>query len=172
MADVAYTPEEIVEVYWVTTIANPAAPTVTELNAGTRLTDFLTDGPPSPSGSNFVNAGTLASGFEAQVASTYGGGQGTMTIRRKRDTTAPGKDSADTVFTLLANGTVGYLVTADYGTTGTPPARFGVGDDVCVYTVQVGNRGKTTTRGSLMDSPIDIAFLEEPHINVAVTSGA
>lgn len=170
MADVAYTPEEIVEVYWVSTIANTAAPTATELNAGTRLTDFLVDGPPNPSGSNFVNSGTLASGFESQVPSTYGGGQGTMTIRRKRDTTAVGKDNADTVFTLLANGTVGYLVTADYGLTGTAPNRFAAGDDVCVYTVQVGNRGKTVTRGSLMVAPIDIAFLEEPEINVAVAS--
>lgn len=169
MANVPYDPVEIAEVYIVTTISDGSAPTVTELNAGTRLTDFITDGPPSPAGSNFLDAGTLASGFQSQVASTYGGGSGTMTILKKRDSASAGSASADTAFAALPRGTVTNLVVAPYGTTGSSN-NFAAGDVVCVYPIEVGNRADNLSRGSLATASIDIAFNDLPDINVAVTT--
>lgn len=167
MADVVYTPQEIVEVYIVNTISNLDAPTVTELNAGTRLTDFITDGPPAPAGSNFVPAGTLASGFESQAASTYGGGSGAMTILNKRDTTTTDA-TADDAYSALPRGTVTNLVVAAYGvTTGTT---FSAGDVVSIYPIEVANRSRQITRGQLVASTIDVAFNDLPHENVVVTT--
>lgn len=169
MANVPYDPVEVAEVYIVTTISDASAPTVSEVNAGTRLTDFITDGPPPPAGSNFLDAGTLASGFQSQVASTYGGGSGTMTILKKRDSASAGSSAADTAFAALPRGTVTNLVVAPYGTTGSSN-NFGIGDVVCVYPIEVGNRSDNLSRGSLATASIDIAFNDEPNINVAVVT--
>lgn len=156
MAQVPYDPVEVAEVYFVSSIADVEAPTTAELNAGTRITDFLTDGPPNPAGANFLDAGTLASGFQSQVASTYGGGSGTMTVLAKRDTTTT-DDSADTAFNLFPRGTVGYLAVAPYGVSGASNA-FAVGDTVTILPIEVGNRGRVITRGQLAVANIDVAF--------------
>jgi len=155
MAEVPFDSVEIAEVYFVATLTL-AAPTTTELNAGTRLTDFITDGPPSPAGSNFLDAGTLASGFQSQVASTYGGGSGTFTILRKRDTTT-NDDSADDGYNALPRGTVGYLVVAAFGNSGATNL-FAVGDTVDVYPIEVANRAPNVARGALATGSIDLAF--------------
>lgn len=162
MSVVPFDPVELAELYFVPTIANTDAPTTTELNAGTRLTDFVTDGPPSPAGSNFIDAGTLASGFQVQVASTYGGGSGTLTVIRKRDTTT-NDDSADDAFNALPRGTVGYLVVAPFGVSGASNA-FAIGDTVEVYPIEVANRASVTTRGQLATGSIDLAFNGLPNI--------
>ena len=167
MADVKYTPQEVVEVRFVTAIANTATPTAAELNAGTRITQFLVDGPPNPAGSNFVDAGTLESGFETQVPSTYGGGSGTMTVLRIRDT-ADTDDVSDVAYNLFPRGTVGFIVVAPYGVGGAAFA-FAIGDDVSIYPIEVANRGVTISRGQLMSAAIDVAFTGLPVENVAVT---
>ena len=52
--------EERTRVYWVPSLANKAAPTVAELNAGTDLSCFLTkDGLTEPSGQNMTPAAAL-----------------------------------------------------------------------------------------------------------------
>lgn len=173
MTDVKYTPQELVEVYFVASggIADLDAPEVGELNAGTRITQFLQDGPPAPAGSNFVNSGTLDSGFEEQVASTYGGGSGTMTTVAKRDDTTT-DDSADTIIGLLPRGTVGYLVEAPYGVDGASNA-FAVGDDVTIKPIEVANdpgAARVISRGNLVTIPVDLAFNGLPHVNVAVVA--
>ena len=161
MAVVPFDSVEIAEVYFVSSLTL-AAPTTTEINAGTRLTDFITDGPPSPAGSNFLDAGTLASGFQTQVASTYGGGSGSFTVIRKRDTTTT-DDSADDAFNLFPRGTVGYLVTAPFGVSGASNA-VAVGDTVNVYPIEVGNRAENISRGALSTGTIDVAFNDLPTI--------
>jgi len=166
MAEAVYTPQEVVEVYFVASggITSLTAPSAAELNAGTRITDYLTDGPPNPAGANFVNAGTLASGFEAQAASTYGGGSGTMTVLSKRDDTTTDA-SADDAFSLFPRGTLGYLVVAPYGVGGASN-EFAADDVVSIYSIEVANRGKTISRGQLVVCPIDIAFNAVPNENV------
>lgn len=93
-----------IRVSWVTTIANIAAPTVAELNAGTILTDKVT------------SDGLV--GFEATTAEVD-----TTSLDSTFDTKTIGRDSfdgtmlrlkkqtaTDTVFNLLTRGTAGYVV--------------------------------------------------------------
>lgn len=172
MAVVDYTPQEIVEVFFVTTIAVLTAPTVAELNAGTRITQFLTDGPPAPAGSSFVSSGDLSSGFESQVGSTYGGGSGTMTVKVKRDTTTQDA-SADTAVALFPRGTVGYLVEAPFGVTTPATPAFGAGDVVTIKAIEVANdvaAARVLTRGNLAVAPVEIAFTALPNTDIVVVA--
>jgi hypothetical protein len=93
----------LTRVYWVTTIANIALPTVAELNAGTPLTSVLTqDG---------------LNGFEPTTADVD-----TTGLNSTFDTKTIGRDSfsgtmlrlkkqtgTDTVYNLLIRGAVGYV---------------------------------------------------------------
>lgn len=89
-------------VYWVTTISNKAAPTVAELNAGTRLSGFLTkDGLNINLSSNNVDNADLEDTFDAQDVGTY---SGTIELTMFRD------DTTDTAWNLAVYGTSGYLV--------------------------------------------------------------
>lgn len=170
MAEVPFDPVEIVEVYFVAdgSIADTDAPTSTELNTGTRITDFLTDGPPNPAGSTFIDAGTLASGFATQVASTYGGGSGQMTVIVKRDTTTT-DDTADTAYNLFPRGTVGHLAVAPYGVGGTAND-FASGDTITLLPIEVGNRQRNISRGSLHTATIEVAFNGLPNENYDLAS--
>lgn len=172
MADAVYTPEEIIEVWAVpaSAIADLDAPTVDELTSGTRITGFVTDGPPSPSGTNFVDAGTLLSGFQAQAASTYGGGSGTFTILRKRDDQTT-DESADDAYNLFERGSLFVFAIYDYGVSG-DNGRPEAGDVVSLYPFEVGNRAPVRTRGSLMVANVDVAFNDLPHENVDVVAGS
>lgn len=89
-------------VYWVTTIANKAAPTVAELNAGTRLSGYLTkDGLDIALSQNSVDNADLEDTFDATDVGTFGG---TINLTLFRD------DTADTAWNLFVYGTSGYLV--------------------------------------------------------------
>lgn len=93
-----------IRVSWVTTIANPAAPTVAELNAGIVLTDKITaDGLVGFEATTAdVDTTALDSTFD-----TKGIGrdsfEGTMLRLKKQDGT-------DTVYNTLTRGTLGYVV--------------------------------------------------------------
>lgn len=156
MAEVPFDPVEIAEVWFMTTASDYTTPTTAEVNAGVRLTPYLTDGPPTAAGSNFIDAGTLSSAFQSQAASTYGGGSGTMTVRKIRDTTTT-DDTADDGYTTFPRGTVGYLVVAPYGVGGAS-GQVAVGDTVDILPIEVGNRAPVITRGSLAVGQIEIAF--------------
>jgi hypothetical protein len=91
-------------VYWVTSIANIAAPTTTELNAGIDLTATLTaDG---LSGFNpdtaDVDTSSLASTFTTNVNGRTSFSNTQLTLKRQSGT--------DTIFTTLVRDTAGYVV--------------------------------------------------------------
>lgn len=91
-----------VRVQLVATIANIAAPTVAELNAGTHITGFVSkDGLTTPADQNNVDVGTLAETFNAQVPGTFGGA---VEITGLRD------NSADTLWNLITYGLSRYVV--------------------------------------------------------------
>ena len=117
------------EVWWVTTIASLAAPTSTELNAGTDLTSFVRQIPNLPRGLNLIDVATLDSKYEKRQVGTRGGDQ--LDVEFLRD------DSADTAYTTLTEDTAGFLVVARKGlaTAGT----FASGDEVDVYPATVGS---------------------------------
>lgn len=91
-----------VRVTWATTIANIAAPTTAELNAGTALEDKITpDGLNIGASTNGVDVSNLKSTFTTQRAG-----------RRSFDISivAHHDDVSDTVYNLFIYRTTGYLV--------------------------------------------------------------
>ena len=91
-----------IRVQIVAAIANIAAPTVAELNAGTHITGFLSkDGLTTPADQNNVDVGTLAENFNAQVPGTFGGA---VEMTGLRD------DSADTLWNLITYDLARFIV--------------------------------------------------------------
>ena len=91
-------------VYWVTTIANIAAPTTSELNAGIDLTSTLTaDGLSGlqPDTAD-VDTSSLASTFNTTVNGRSSFSNTRLRLKKQSGT--------DTIFTTLVRDTAGYLV--------------------------------------------------------------
>lgn len=124
-----YAPPEVTEVWWVTTVANAAAPTATELNAGVDLTSFVRNMPDLPRNANLIDTATLASKYETREVGTRGGELLSMEILRDNAT--------DTAYTTLAEDTVGFLAIARQGlaTAGT----WAVSDKVDLYPATVAS---------------------------------
>lgn len=115
-------------VAYVPTIANIAAPTTAELNAGTLLTTTLI-----PSGlENFENSTasvdntSLASTFDTVLPGRQSFGDTALVLKKQ--------DATDTVFNLLSvPGTNGYIVIRDGVATGTA---WATSDKVEVYPIR------------------------------------
>lgn len=98
-----YANDGMIRVYYVPTIANIAAPTVAELNAGTRLDSIMTkDGIKVPSNQNMVDDANLSDTFDAQVVGSFGG---PISMTLKRD----GTPASDTAWNLITYGLTGYV---------------------------------------------------------------
>jgi hypothetical protein len=96
--------DKTIRVSYVATIANQAAPTVAELNAGTLLQSMLTkDGLEMPSDTNDVDDASIADNFDASLPGTFGG---PIQFTFKRRTGA----DPDTAWTLVVYGTTGFIV--------------------------------------------------------------
>ena len=118
------------EAHWVTTIADPDAPTASELNAGVDLTGFTRALPSVPRALNTVDIANLSSKYEARQVGTRGGDVLGWTVFRD--------DVADTAVTTLTEDTAGFMVLARKGlaTVGT----FAIGDEVDVYPATIGSQ--------------------------------
>jgi hypothetical protein len=138
---------------FVPTISNIAAPTTTEIAAGTDLTPRLKrDGITTPKSGKAADVSDISTGFDKQAPGTYGGDA--MTIKAYRDSTG----ASDTVWTTLVppssslpNGTAGYIVIRRFGGSTTA---FASADKVEVWPVSVisremdppaANEGQSTT---------------------------
>ncbi len=125
-----YIGAETIEVHYVPTVADPAAPTSTELNAGTDLTAFLPEGGLNASlEGSIVDAADMSSKFNKTASGTYGGQP--LTAEFFRDNVK----ANDTAYTTLPRGTTGYLAIAPRGlaTAGT----WAIGDDVDLWPIEV-----------------------------------
>lgn len=120
-----YSNDGQIRVQVVTTIANQAAPTAAELNAGTHITGFLSkDGLTTPADQNNVDVGTLAETFNAQVPGTFGGA---IEMTGLRD------NAADTLWNLITYNLARFVVVRR----GLPTATaFAAAQSVEVYPVQ------------------------------------
>ena len=97
-----YAHEGNTRVSWVVTIANKAAPTVAELNAGTIITAFITKDGVNPGLSpNMIDSATIEDVFDAQGVGSYGA---SFNLTMFRDNTA------DTAWNLFVYGTTGFVV--------------------------------------------------------------
>lgn len=97
-----YAHDGLTLVYWVPSISSLSAPTTTELNAGTRLSGWLTkDGLDVPFSQNNVDNADLEDTFDAQGVGTYGT---EINLTCFRD------NATDTAWNLFVYGTLGNLV--------------------------------------------------------------
>ena len=117
-----YANDGMIKVYFVTTIANKAAPTVAELNAGTDISNFITkDGLTVPSNQNNVPNASLAETFDSELPGSFGGPLSMVGIR----------DAAtDTFWNLVVYNTAGFIVVRRGTATATA---WGAGNKVEVY---------------------------------------
>jgi hypothetical protein len=115
----------MLKIYVVSAIANIAAPTVAELNAGTAITNFVTkDGLTVPAEQNYVDNASLAETFNAQVVGSFGGPIQMTGIR----------DAAtDTFWDLVVYGTNTHLAVRRGTATATA---WGAGNKLEVYPIQ------------------------------------
>lgn len=97
------THEEFTRIWWVTTIASQAAPTVAEIGAGTDVTPFVPkDGLKVGSTNNAVKNDDITSAFMPEIPGSYGN---KVALTCFRD------DSADAAWTLFKTRlTTGFLV--------------------------------------------------------------
>lgn len=99
-----YANDGMLLVYYTLTVANKAAPTTAELNAGTNLTPWCTkDGVTTPSNQNFVDDSALSDTYDAQVVGSFGG---PISLTLKRD----GTPANDTAWNLITYGLLGFVV--------------------------------------------------------------
>ena len=156
-----YAPPGVSEVWWVTTISSPAAPTATELNAGVDLTSFVRTLPDVPRTGNTIDVATLDSKFEKRQVGTRGGDVATIEILRD--------DASDTAYTTLAEDTAGYLCLSRKGlaTAGT----WAIADVVDVFAATVltladGNPGRNDPDFAV----VEFVLTADPTRNFSVAS--
>lgn len=136
-----YSNDGKIRVTWATTIANKAAPTTTELNAGTLLQAFITkDGLTVPADQNNVDVAVLSDTFDAQTVGSFGGA---IEITGVRDDTP----ASDTFWNLCVYGTTGYIVIRRGPTAATA---WGVGNKVEVYPAIMHQPVPAQTGGNTM----------------------
>jgi hypothetical protein len=156
----AYVHEGMTKVSWVPTVADPSAPTVAELGAGTDITELLTkDGLNISLSQNMVDNSSLAETFDAQVVGSWGGSV-TLTIKRDNDT--------DAGWALFTHGEIGNLVVrrgVAYDTAWT------AADDVEVYPAQSGEPVPNATAANAQaTATVEMAVTAQPDLHAVVAT--
>lgn len=119
-----------IRVWLATALANPAAPTVAEVNAATDLTPFMRrDGLSTPKSANTVDNSDASSRQDKTSRGTFSAGP--VVYTGYRDSTT------DTAWTSLADGTTGFLIVRRFGGSAAAPA---AGQKVEVWPVEVNSR--------------------------------
>lgn len=109
-------------VYWVVSITTASTPSLTEIQAGVDLSNFVTkDGVAVNINTNNVDSATIAETFDAMVPGSWGAD---LQLTMFRD------DSADTAWDTCVYGSNGYVVIDRFRATGSDP---GNGDNVEVW---------------------------------------
>ncbi len=144
-----------------TTIADPTAPTATELNAGVDLTGFTRALPSVPRGLNLVDTADLSSKYEKREVGTRGGDVLGWTVFRD--------DAADTAVDTLTEDTVGFMVMARKGLV--LAGTFAIGDEVDVYPATVGAQADTSPGRNDADmQDISLVATDDPTRGFAIAA--
>ena len=150
-----------VQLWFVTTIANQAAPTAAEVTAGTKLGPVIrADGIEgfSPT-NNRVDTTSIESTFETSVPGRTGFGDAALVLKKQSGT--------DTVYTALATpNTAGFLVMR-FGVTASTAAA--AAQKVDVYPIQLGQLGPIVEQGQVVRYRVPTAITGSPSLNVALT---
>lgn len=154
-------PNEVSQVRFVPDggIANIAAPTVAEINAGTDLTAFVVSLDASTRG-NTVNTPALDSLFETSIPGTV---TATFTMEVYRD------DTTDTAWTTLPRGTDGFIVIARFGFGGATVSDPAIGDVVEVWPISVISRSASAlTSNDAQRATVECSVPVEPDEDAVV----
>lgn len=147
---------ENAEIWFVPAISDTSAPTVTELDAGQRLSTFVNGGFSADFASNLVDSGDITDAFNATVAGTYGGGTNTVTGLMWDDT-------SNTAWDTLPRGTAGYFVVSLAGTANQSGASWATGDVSDVFPAEVVSRSyPDLTRDGLVTFDVEYAITSAP----------
>lgn len=121
-----YVYEGKTNVYWVVTVATASTPSLSEIQAGVDLTDFVAkDGVAVNINTNNVDSATIGETFDAQIVGSWGSD---LQLTMFRD------DTTDTAWTTCTYGSNGYVIIDRGNASGTEP---GNGDSVEVYPAQM-----------------------------------
>ena len=123
----------IAELHYIATIADPAAPTIIELNAGVDLTGQLADGSPTtPFDGSIVDSADMSSRFNQTVPGTFGGPPVVVEFVKELE------QANDTAYSTCPRDTSGYwaIVRRPLATKGT----FAAGDYVDIWPMTVVTR--------------------------------
>lgn len=147
---------ENAEIWFVPAVSTASAMTVTEGDAGDRLTTYISGGVNIDFSSNTVDTGTLDSAFNSQAVGTYGGGTNSLTGVKYDDTT-------NTAWDALPRGTAGYLVVSLAGTANQSGASWATGDVYDLFPATVTSRHyPELTRDGLVEFDVDFVVTAEP----------
>lgn len=140
--------------YWLTTVANPAAPSRSELNAGTDLSRELADWDGWSEEPELLSAPDLANRRTRQVVGPIEPGSPTITMYMSKT----GTDARS----LMAEGATGYMVFMDGGDV--------AGQKMDLYPVTVSAVVKQrSATGSDVDTLLhSFAITGDPQLNLAI----
>ena len=153
----------IAQLHYVATIADPDAPSLAEITAGTELSAYLRPGGDwSPIEGSTADASTVDSAFNKTARGTFGGQP--FTGMFSNDSTPGG----DTAWSTLPRGTTGYFVVSYYGGGGADGALQN-GDTVTVFPIDVYTRKRSNyTRNEIAVFQVDAAVTDEPSEDVVI----
>jgi len=152
-----YVPEGTVEVWLVISISDAAAPTASELNAGTDLTGQMIGDLVLPFEGSTADASDTSSRFNKTAPGDFGGAPGSFTIHKEKVL------NTDTVYTALARDVAGYLAVAHRGLATT--AVWAIGDDVDIWPITVLSREIQYARNTTLRAGIQVAITDVPDID-------
>jgi hypothetical protein len=152
-----------IKVQWVpglTGIADPTAPTIGEINAGSDVTEFL-QSLDTPLEGEAVPSMDLSSAYRKTVAGPFGGEISTVMYRED-------EPADDLAFPLFTRNTTGYFVIRRFGGS---LVDFAVADVVEVWPVRVITRSPAAAESAAVQSfTANFAGLDDPQINVDVVA--
>jgi hypothetical protein len=142
----------LTQVNFAPAVANKAAPTRAEINAGTNLSPEVSAIDGWQQTSNFIDAPDLVSSFVPKVAGGVEAGDSSLTLYSS-------SNSID-VRSLLPRGTVGFIIMLDESDT--------AGRRMDVYPVTVGSQAKLRDLGEVAQIQISFAITSSPAENVTI----
>lgn len=147
-----------IRVYWVLAIANINAPTVAELNAGTRLDTTMTaDGLNISASTAAVDLSALSSTYGTEGVGRRSFSDPSLTIKRQTGT--------DSVFNALVYQTNGFVVVRRNVLASTAWAS---GDKAEVYPAQLGERSQAYGPNTVQRYSVPFKVTSDPNTNATV----
>ena len=147
-------------VYWVVSIATDSTPSLSEIQAGVDLTNFVAkDGVSTNINTNNVDSATIAETFDAQVVGSWGAD---FQLNMFRD------DSTDTAWDTCVYGSTGYVVVDRFNASGTEP---GNGDNVEVWPAQMHQPSPQNSAANTQVRFTEMfAITSQPYLSATVTT--